>query len=164
MISIIAAVGQNLELGLNNELIWHLKKDMKHFKNMTMGKKVVMGKNTYLSLPGVLKGRTYIILSSSLKDIPEVMIYHDFNELLDFINSLDEEVMIIGGASIYELFLPYADNLYLTEIEDSHEADAYFPEFNKEDYIKFDDEEPIIEDDITYRLVRYKRRCNDEKR
>ena len=164
MISIIAAVGQNLELGLNNELIWHLKSDMKNFKSMTMGKKVVMGKNTYLSLPGVLKGRTYIILSSSLKDIPGVMIYHNFDELLEFINSLDEEVMIIGGAAIYELFLPYADNLYLTEIEDTHEADAYFPKFNKEDYDRIDDMEPIIEDEITYRLVRYKRRGNDEKR
>ena len=163
MISIIAAVGQNLELGLNNQLIWHLKKDLQNFKNMTMGKKVVMGKNTYLSLPGVLKGRTYIILSKSLEEIPGIMIYRDFDELLAFINSLDEEVMIIGGSSIYRQFLPYADNLYLTEIEDTHEADAYFPEFDETEYERFADE-PITENDVTYRLVRYKKRWNDEKR
>ena len=135
MISIIAAIGKNNELGKDNNLIWHIKEDLANFKNLTMGKKIVMGANTYKSLPKKLAGRTYIILSQSLKDIPDAMIFSNFNDLLNYLNSIDEEVMIIGGASIYKLFLPYADKLYLTKIDAAAPADVYFPKFNKEDYI-----------------------------
>ena len=135
MISIIAAIGKNNELGKDNNLIWHIKEDLANFKNLTMGKKIVMGANTYKSLPKKLAGRTYIILSQSLKDIPDAMIFSNFNDLLNYLNSIDEEVMIIGGASIYKLFLPYADKLYLTEIDAAAPADVYFPKFNKEYYI-----------------------------
>lgn len=156
MISIIAAVGKNLELGKNNDLIWHIKKDLKNFKELTMGKKIVMGTNTYKSLPKKLEGRSYIILSSSLKDIDDCSIYSDFDELLEYINSLNEEVMVIGGASIYKLFLPYADKLYLTEIEDESDADAYFPDFNKSEYRKKIIEENTDEN-IKYSFVLYER-------
>lgn len=135
MISIIAAIGKNNELGKDNNLIWHIKEDLANFKRLTMGKKIVMGVNTYKSLPKKLEGRTYIILSQSLKDVPDAMIFSNFNDLLNYLNDLDEEVMIIGGASIYKLFLPYADKLYLTEISATASADAYFPEFNKDDYV-----------------------------
>lgn len=134
MISIIAAIGKNRELGRGNDLIWHIKEDLKNFKNLTMGKYIVMGKNTYESLPKHLKGRKYIVLSSSLSEIENGLLFNDFNKLLEFIKDVDEEVMIIGGASIYKLFLPFADKLYLTEIDSEEKADVYFPDFNKEDY------------------------------
>lgn len=134
MISIIAAIGKNRELGRGNDLIWHIKEDLKNFKNLTMGKYIVMGKNTYESLPKHLEGRKYIVLSSSLSEIENGLLFNDFNKLLEFIKDVDEEVMIIGGASIYKLFLPFADKLYLTEIESEEKADVYFPDFNKEDY------------------------------
>ena len=134
MISIIAAIGKNRELGRGNDLIWHIKEDLKNFKNLTMGKYIVMGKNTYESLPKHLEGRKYIVLSSSLSNIENGLLFNDFNKLLDFIKNVDEEVMIIGGSSIYKLFLPFADKLYLTEIDSEEAADVYFPEFNKEDY------------------------------
>ena len=134
MISIIAAIGKNRELGRGNDLIWHIKEDLKNFKNLTMGKYIVMGKNTYESLPKHLEGRKYIVLSSSLSEIENGLLFNDFNKLLEFIKDIDEEVMIIGGASIYKLFLPYADKLYLTEIDSEEKADVYFPDFNKEDY------------------------------
>ena len=134
MISIIAAIGKNRELGRGNDLIWHINEDLKNFKNLTMGKYIVMGKNTYESLPKHLEGRKYIVLSSSLSEIENGLLFNDFNKLLEFIKNVDEEVMIIGGSSIYKLFLPFADKLYLTEIDSEEVADVYFPEFNKEDY------------------------------
>ena len=134
MISLIAAIGKNRELGRGNDLIWHIKEDLKNFKNLTMGKYIVMGKNTYESLPKHLEGRKYIVLSSSLSEIENGLLFNDFNKLLVFIKDVDEEVIIIGGASIYKLFLPFADKLYLTEIDSEEKADVYFPDFNKEDY------------------------------
>ena len=136
MISIVAAVGKNNALGRGNDLIWHIKEDLKNFKDLTMGKYIVMGKNTYKSLPRHLEGRKYIVLSSSLDNIDDGMLFKDFNKLLEFVKNLDEEIMIIGGASIYKLFLPYANKLYLTEIDSEEQADVYFPKFNKDDYTR----------------------------
>lgn len=157
MISIIAAVGKNLELGKDNDLIWHFKGDLKNFKRLTMGKKIVMGAKTYLSLPKHLDGRYYIVLSKTLKDLDNVMIFNDFDSLLDYVKSLEEEVMIIGGSSIYKLFIPYADNLYLTEINAAAPADVYFPEFNKSNF-DLETYDELEENDISYKLVRYRRK------
>lgn len=157
MISIIAAIGKNNELGKDNNLIWHIKEDLANFKNLTMNKKIVMGASTYKSLPKRLEGREYIILSSKLTNIENAKIYKDFNELLEYLNTLDEEVMIIGGASIYKLFLPYADRLYLTEIAaEEKNADVYFPTFDKSMYKKSIIKE-INEGDIKYKFVLYER-------
>lgn len=134
MISIIAAIGRNRELGQGNQLIWHIKEDLKNFKNLTMGKYIIMGKKTYESLPKHLEGRKYIVLSSSLSNIENGLLFNDFNKLLEFVKYLDEEVMVIGGASIYKLFLPYANKLYLTLIDSEAKADVYFPEFDKDNY------------------------------
>ena len=156
MISIIAAIGKNNELGKDNNLIWHIKGDLAHFKELTMHKKIVMGAATYKSLPKKLEGREYIILSKSLSGIPDAQIYQNFDDLLAYLNTLDEEVMIIGGASIYKLFLPYAEVLYLTEIEEESNADVYFPEFDKKDFTKTLIEEHV-DDDIKYKFVTYVR-------
>ncbi|HIU11338.1 MAG TPA: dihydrofolate reductase [Candidatus Onthocola stercorigallinarum] len=156
MISIIAAIGKNNELGKDNNLIWHIKGDLAHFKELTMHKKIVMGASTYKSLPKKLEGREYIILSKSLSNIPDAVVYQSFDDLLAYLNTLDEEVMIIGGASIYKLFLPYAEVLYLTEIEEESNADVYFPEFDKKDFTKTLSEEHV-DDDIKYKFVTYVR-------
>ena len=156
MISIIAAIGKNNELGKDNNLIWHIKGDLAHFKELTMHKKIVMGASTYKSLPKKLEGREYIILSKSLSGIPDAQVYQNFDDLLAYLNTIDEEVMIIGGASIYKLFLPYAEVLYLTEIEEESNADVYFPEFDKKDFTKTLSEEHV-DDDIKYKFVTYVR-------
>ncbi len=156
MISIIAAIGKNNELGKDNNLIWHIKGDLAHFKELTMHKKIVMGASTYKSLPKKLEGREYIILSKSLSNIPDAQIYQNFDDLLAYLNTIDEEVMIIGGASIYKLFLPYAEVLYLTEIEEESNADVYFPEFDKKDFTKTLSEEHV-DDNIKYKFVTYVR-------
>lgn len=132
MISIIAAVGKNLELGYNNKLIWDIKEDLKYFKETTMGKTVVMGENTFRSIGRILPGRRNIILSLDKIDISGGEVFNDYKKVL----SLSDDVFIIGGASIYKLFLPYADKLYLTLINDSAVCDCYFPSFDESLYKK----------------------------
>ena len=133
--SIIAAVGRNLELGKNNDLIWNIPGDLKFFKEITNGHKVIMGRNTFDSLPRMLPNRKHIILSSR-NDFPnEVDVYNNIEDLLLEYNDSDEEIFIIGGASIYNLFLDYCDKLYLTEIdEEDRDASVYFPCFDRNLY------------------------------
>ena len=156
-LSLIAAIGQNNELGINNQLIWHLKKDMKFFKETTINHKIVMGRKTFESLPKLLVNREHIILTKQNINLPNVKIFHDISSFLKAYENLDEEIFNIGGQSLYKELLEYADKLYLTEIEATSKADAYFPIFDKNDFEKeiLSDAE---EDGIKYKHVLYKRR------
>lgn len=130
MISIIAAIGKNNELGLNNDLIWHLPNDLKFFKEKTLNQNIVMGYNTFVSLGRVLPSRKHIVLSFEKVRLPlEVIQFNNLEDLNNYIN--DKDVFIIGGASMYKQFIDKADRLYLTEIDDTHKADVYFPNFDK---------------------------------
>ena len=130
MISIIAAIGKNNELGLNNDLIWHLPNDLKYFKETTLNQTIVMGYNTFVSLGRVLPNRKHIVLSFEKIKLPdEVIQFNNMEELKNYIK--DKDVFIIGGASMYKQFIDECDKLYLTEIDDTHKADAYFPKFDK---------------------------------
>lgn len=137
-ISMIAAVGKNLELGKNNDLIWHFKEDMKFFKETTMGHPVIMGRKTFESLPKALPGRKNIVISANPEykaDGAEVVT--SVEEAIKHAEAENTDAFVIGGGRIYTEFLPYADNLYLTEINAEYpDADTYFPDFNKSDYIK----------------------------
>ncbi len=137
-LKMIAAVGKNNELGKNNDLIWHLKEDLKFFRDITIGHTVVMGENTFLSLPKLLPNRKHIVLSKSDKTFPnEVVVFHDFNDFLNAYCNSNEEIFVIGGGMIYKLFIDYVDEIYLTEIDDEDkDATVYFPEFNKELFTK----------------------------
>ena len=135
-VSMIADVGKNLELGKNNNLIWHFKEDMKFFKDTTMGHTVVMGRKTFESLPKALPGRKNIVISSNAEyQAQGATVVTSVEEALQIADN--EEVFVIGGGKIYAEFLPYADKLYLTEIDaECEDADTYFPQFNKSEYIK----------------------------
>ena len=134
-ITLIAAIGKNRELGYNNDLIWKIPEDLKFFKDNTMCKYIVMGMNTFNSLPKLLPGRKHIVLTSKNVDLGEgVIIIHGIDELVQYIDSLETEVMIIGGASIYRQMLEYADRMLLTEIDDENIADVYFPEISISDW------------------------------
>ena len=135
-VSMIAAVGKNLELGKNNDLIWHFKEDMKFFKDTTMGHTVVMGRKTFESLPKALPGRKNIVISSNAEyQAQGATVVTSVEEALQIADN--EEIFVLGGGKIYAEFLPYADKLYLTEIDaECEDADTYFPHFNKSDYIK----------------------------
>lgn len=154
-ITMIAAIGRNNELGKDNQLIWHLKEDLKFFKEQTINKPIVMGINTFNSLPGMLPKRKHIVLTSkniTLND--EITLCHSIEEVLELSKKYNE-LMIIGGASIYKQFLKYANKLILTEIEaEDKEADTYFPEFNRDEW-----KAKVIaehnENDIQYKHVIY---------
>ena len=152
-INMIAAVGKNRELGKDNKLIWHLPGDLKFFKEMTMGKTVVMGRKTFESLPKILPGRKNVVLSRSKQNYPEeVLVYKSLKQLL--LELKEDEIFVIGGEQIYTLFLEYATKLYLTEVEaEDKEADAYFPEFDKNDWNR--NELATHQGEITYTHVEY---------
>ncbi len=134
-LTIIAAVGKNLELGKNNDLIWHLKEDMRFFKKCTTNKPIVMGMKTLESLPRLLPNRKHIVLTRQHPNFsPDITVVHSVEEVLDFVRGQNQEVMVIGGASVYRQLLEYSDRMILTEIDQSADADVYFPSFNKEDW------------------------------
>ncbi len=157
-LSLIAAIGKNGELGKDNALIWHLPGDLKFFKEKTMNKTIAMGYKTYLSLPKRLPGRKYIVLSSRRPDLGfDVEVYGNKEELMNAIENRDEEIFIIGGASMYEQFLDQCDELYLTEIDAEADADVYFPNFNHDNYTS----EVIAEKEdngIKYKHLVYRRK------
>ena len=154
---IMAAIGKNGELGKDNDLIWHLKEDLKFFKEKTINHKVVMGYNTFKSLPKLLVNRTHIVLTHHDIDNKDVLVFNNFNDLINYLNNLDEDVYIIGGSKIYDLFMPLVDELILTEIDDKSDADVYFPKFNKDDFLKrvIDSNE---EESLKYKHVLYRRK------
>jgi dihydrofolate reductase len=132
--SIIAAVGRNNVIGKGNKLPWNLPADLKHFKELTLGKPIIMGQRTFESIGKPLPGRTNIVLSldENFKP-PGCVIAHSIDEALRITEGA-KEVMIAGGASVYKQFLPLANKMYLTLIDADFEGDAYFPEFNWEDW------------------------------
>lgn len=156
-ITMIAAIGKNLELGKNNDLIWHFKEDMKFFREQTMGKPIVMGYKTLESLPKLLPGRQHIVLTRrNLELDPSIIIVHSIDELLELAPNYPE-VMIIGGASVYQEMLPFSDKLILTEIDAEADADVYFPSFQKEEW----DSQVLCEhqeQDISYKHLVYTRK------
>ncbi|MDO5480629.1 MAG: dihydrofolate reductase [Candidatus Saccharibacteria bacterium] len=153
MFSLIAAIGKNKELGKNGELVFHIKDDMKFFRETTKGHKIVMGRKTWESLPGKLPNRTNIVISSHDFDGPDEII-HDLDDFIAKNKDTEEEVFVIGGGKIYTEFLPYAKNLYLTEVDASVDADTFFPEFDKNHYDKTLIKEGK-DDDLTFSISKY---------
>lgn len=134
IISIIAAMGRNRVIGIKNALPWKLPADMTHFRQLTIGKPVIMGQKTFETIGKSLPGRTNIILTFDKNFTPfGCQIAHSVEEALEIARDF-KEVMVCGGASVYKQFLPIADRLYLTLIEGDFEGDAFFPEFNWNDW------------------------------
>ena len=160
-ITMIAAIGKNNELGKNNDLIWRFKEDLNFFKEQTMGKPMAMGYKTFYSLRGgkPLPGRKHIVLTSrNLEENSQIKIVRSLEELLDYIENYKDEVMIIGGASIYKALIDYANKLVLTIIDAEDEnADVFFPKINDEEWIK-KELSSHEENNIKYKHLIYKRK------
>jgi len=137
MLSCIAALTPCLVIGRDNALPWHLPADLHHFKNITMGKPIVMGRKTWESIGHPLPGRRNIVLSRDPSFVPDgCEVFREQQEVLQLaglhtpksvIHNPQSEVMIIGGAAIYHLLLPYSQRLYLTWIDADIQGDAWFP-------------------------------------
>ncbi|MDF2939788.1 MAG: hypothetical protein K0R66_430 [Gammaproteobacteria bacterium] len=122
----VIAYSLNRVMGKNNQLPWHLPDDLKHFKALTVGKPVLMGRKTYDSIGRPLPNRRNIILSrDKALSIPGCEVIHSLDELAS-----DQEVAVIGGAEIFKMLLPKIETLYLTEVQANIEGDVYFPELN----------------------------------
>ena len=131
IINIIAAVANNRAIGYKNKLLYWLPNDLKRFKALTTGHTIIMGRNTYLSLPkGALPNRRNVVLSRTAKDFPGCEVFSSLEKALKSCKD-DEQVYIIGGARVYEQAIALADRLCLTEIDDTpQEADAFFPDYS----------------------------------
>lgn len=139
-ISIIAAVANNNVIGNKNQLPWKLPADMRHFRELTMGKPVIMGSLTYESIGRPLPGRDNIVLTKDPEyKAPGCKIACSLDEALALAENSEmgqqaREAMICGGASVYRQYLPRADRMYLTLIEADFEGDAFFPEFDMQEW------------------------------
>jgi len=133
MISIIAAVAENNVIGVKNRLPWRLSGDLKRFKELTMGKPVIMGKNTFKSIGRALPGRKNIVLTDEELDNQDITQVGSVEEAIKMAGDA-EEVMVIGGAMIYKQFLSFADRLYITQVHVSLDCDAFFPEFSEKEW------------------------------
>ena len=160
MITIIAAINKNRGLGFENKLLYWLPNDLKRFKALTTGHTIIMGRKTFESLPkGALPNRRNIVLSKGAHDFPGVECFHSLEEALAHCTE-EEDVYIIGGASLYAEALSIADRLCLTEIEDADkEADVFFPEVDKKIWKEVNRETHPIDEKhaYAYSFVDYER-------
>ena len=155
-ISIIVAIAQNNGIGKENKLLWHLSADLKRFRQITTGHTVIMGKNTFLSLKGgPLKNRRNLVISDNHSDRFEgcEMVF-SIEEALGRCDE-DRESFVIGGASIYRQFLPFASRLYITRVHKAFEADTFFPVIDPEEWIEISREVPEYdgEHEFTYDFI-----------
>ena len=132
-ISIISAVAEkNRAIGKNNQLLWDIPDDLAHFKRITNGHPVIMGLNTYRSLPFILPGRLNVVLSPDLIDIPGAVVVQSLSDAYKTASENDnEEIFIIGGGYVYSQAINDADRLYLTLVEGDYDADVFFPDYSK---------------------------------
>jgi dihydrofolate reductase len=132
-LSIIAALDKNNLIGNEGTLPWHIPEDLAWFKEQTMGKTVVMGRKTWLSIGKPLSGRRNIILTNSPDfTVNGAEIMHSVSEVLAMAEN--EEVFIIGGAEIFKQALPHAEKLYISHIDDTFNGNTYFPAYNKAEW------------------------------
>lgn len=129
-ISLIVAKSRNNVIGNNNQLPWHLPADLKHFKTITMGKPIIMGRKTFDSIGKPLPGRRNIIISRQQNFyIDGCEIFHSIDDALSAVKT-EKEVMIIGGTNLFLQVLPIAERIYLTVIAADFEGDTFFPELD----------------------------------
>lgn len=133
IISLIAAMDRNRLIGSNNGLPWHLPEDFKHFKAVTLGKPVIMGRKTFESIGKPLPGRLNIIVNRSGFQAHGVVSVSSIEQALIAAESA-QEVMIIGGANLYQQIIRRADRMYLTHVDGQFEGDAWFPEFDLDEW------------------------------
>ncbi len=157
MIKLIVAYDKNRLIGIGDQLVWDIKEDLEHFKKETLNKTILFGDVTFKGIGRPLPNRKTIILTLDTTFTYEhenVEVCYDMNEILErYHNNEKEEVIIAGGATIYKLFLPYVDEIILSEVKGDYEGDVFFPEW---DQTKFDLTE--TEDKQQFTIKRFTRR------
>ena len=166
---LIVAVDEGWGIGYKGELLAHVRADLRNFAKLTTGYTVILGSKTLATFPGgrPLKNRTNIILSRRADYAPEgALVAHSEAELLDMIKTIEGDVFVIGGASVYELLLPHCDTAYVTKFAKSYEADAFFPNLDADPAwecvcvgeTQTSDPETDSEGGLEFRFCEYKRK------
>ena len=134
-ITLVVAASENNAIGLNNQLLWHLPKDMRFFKNTTWGMPILMGRKTFESMGSKpLNGRLNIIITRNKNWVNEdITVVHTLDEAISLATKFSyKELLVIGGGEIYEMALPLAEKIWLTRVHTTIEGDVYFPKLNAE--------------------------------
>lgn len=140
MTTIVVAIGEKNEIGFENQLLWHLPKDLKHFKEITSGHPVIMGRKTYESIGKPLPNRTNIVVSRKNDWFEEgILIVGSIKEAIKFAKKIDEDIFIIGGGKIYEQTMDIVDKLEVTLVKTNLEADTFFPKIDSKVWKKTDE-------------------------
>ena len=159
MLSIIVAKAKNNIIGKNNSLVWHLPEDLKHFRKLTTGHTIIMGRKTFESLGRVLPDRKHIIFSQNpdfkVND-ENVEVVHSLLQIQDLIEG-EEEAFVIGG--IYNFLMPYVKKMYVTQINEEFEGDAFFPKIDEKVWKKTSEEKGIKDEEnkLDYEFITYER-------
>lgn len=149
MVSIIVAIAANGVIGDKNSLLWHIKEDMRFFRQKTTSHPVIMGRKTYDSLGRPLPNRTNVVISRTLNHIEGCTVVHSLEEAIALFPS-EEEIFIIGGAQIYAQALDVADRMYITRIEHSYEGDTSFPEWDSAQWQLVEKESMLCGENFRY--------------
>ena len=159
-LAIIVAMAQNRTIGVNNTLPWRCPADLQHFKALTMGHHMIMGRKTFDSIGKPLPGRTTVVVTRNqdLK-IDGCIIAHSLKEAIARCAG-DNEIFIVGGAELYAQSMPLADTLYITEIRQAVEGDAHFPELDRETWLEVSREKHTQTEPqpLEYHFVTYQRK------
>ena len=159
MISLIVAHDLNRVIGKDNKMPWHIPNELAYFKEKTMGKAIVMGRNTFESIGRPLPGRLNIVITRNTAYKPDgVTVVHSIEDAIDLARKHHEEVMVIGGEQIFKEVLPYSDLMYVTLIQKEFEGDTFFPSYDK-DWNIASASEPITTDNgLKYQYLIYKKK------
>ncbi|MBF0580134.1 dihydrofolate reductase [Erysipelotrichaceae bacterium RD49] len=161
---LIAAIGKHNQLGLNGDMPWKrsLSQDLQFFSKTTRNHAMVMGRKTFESLPGLLPGREHLVITTSqMEKQPHLHLYPSLEAFFEDWKESDQTVYVIGGGSIYKQFLPYADELILTEIDQDFDADTWFPAFNSNLYSR-EILDTVDENGYQYHHVCYRRKLEPD--
>ncbi len=157
-INVIAAMAQNRVIGINNTLPWRLPADLQHFKALTMGHHIIMGRKTFESIGKPLPGRTTVIVTRDANyQINGCLTATSIDAAIAACGD-DAEVFFVGGADLYAQVLARADRLYLTEIQADYQGDAHFPEFDRDRWAETARQVHLSPDGLGYHFVTYQRR------
>ena len=159
IISAVVAIAENNAIGKNNQLLWHLPNDLKHFRKITSGHTVIMGRKTYDSVGKPLPNRRNIIITRQNIEIPGCEVVASVNEALALCAD-EPEVFIVGGAEIYKLAMPKTNSIYLTIVHQNFDADAFFPEIDMTEWTETERERHEVDEKhaIPYSFITLDRR------
>lgn len=161
MINIVVAKASNNVIGAKNDLIWHLPNDLKHFKSITSGHPIIMGRKTFESLGRPLPNRTNIVVTGDQNwNAESIEIASSLPKAIEAAKKIDDDIYIIGGGNIYKQAMEFTDVLYITEVHHEFDGDTYFPEIDSDEWeeveredFKKDEKHPYAYSFVTYKRI-----------